>query len=107
MANAFSRDILIQAPDPKMAAAFYVEHLGFTVTSGKPMIELRAHTSISGSPCPKPYHLWVNSKGRVNCFQQQLSYPRGLSSPKYGAVLAIWTSDRLCASYQVVLSEAM
>lgn len=33
------------------------------------------------SPCPKPYHLWVNPKGRINCFQQQLSYPKYLSSP--------------------------
>ncbi|MGA3130927.1 MAG: VOC family protein [Terracidiphilus sp.] len=32
MANTFSTDILIQAPDPKAAAAFYVKHLGFTVT---------------------------------------------------------------------------
>jgi predicted enzyme related to lactoylglutathione lyase len=40
MANTFGTDILIQAPDPKKAAAFYVEYLGFTVTSEKPMIEL-------------------------------------------------------------------
>ncbi|HMG87792.1 MAG TPA: VOC family protein [Terracidiphilus sp.] len=32
MANAFSSDILIQAPDPKSAAAFYVDSLGFEVT---------------------------------------------------------------------------
>lgn len=41
MANTFGTDILIQAPDPKRASAFYVDHLGFTVTSEKPMIELR------------------------------------------------------------------
>ncbi len=35
----------------------------------------------SKSPCPKPYRLWVNPKGRINCFQQQLSYPENLSSP--------------------------
>lgn len=40
MANTFGRDILIQSPDPEKAAAFYVEFLGFTVTSEKPMIEL-------------------------------------------------------------------
>ena len=33
------------------------------------------------SPCPKPYRLWVNPKGRVNCFQKQLSYPKSLMSP--------------------------
>ncbi|MGD0891905.1 MAG: VOC family protein [Terracidiphilus sp.] len=32
MANTFGTDILIQAPDPKKAAAFYVEQLGFEVT---------------------------------------------------------------------------
>jgi catechol 2,3-dioxygenase-like lactoylglutathione lyase family enzyme len=36
MANSFSADILIQAPDPKSAAAFYVEHLGFEVTEATP-----------------------------------------------------------------------
>lgn len=33
MANAFSRDILLQVPDPESAAAFYVENLGFEVTA--------------------------------------------------------------------------
>jgi predicted enzyme related to lactoylglutathione lyase len=32
MANAFGADILIQAPNPKAAAAFYVGQLGFTIT---------------------------------------------------------------------------
>ena len=32
MGNAFGTDILIQAPDPKSAAAFYVKQLGFTIT---------------------------------------------------------------------------
>lgn len=35
----------------------------------------------SKSPCPQPTHLWVNPKGRINCFQQQLSYPRNVMSP--------------------------
>jgi hypothetical protein len=35
----------------------------------------------SKSPCPQPYHLWVNPKGRINCFHQELSYPRDLMSP--------------------------
>jgi hypothetical protein len=33
------------------------------------------------TPCPQPYHLYVNPKGRINCFQPQLSYPRNLMSP--------------------------
>jgi predicted enzyme related to lactoylglutathione lyase len=32
MANTFGTDILIQAPDPKAAASFYVNQLGFTIT---------------------------------------------------------------------------
>lgn len=35
------------------------------------------------SPCPQPYHLWVNPKGRINCFQQALSYPANLMSPNF------------------------
>ena len=40
MANSFGTDILIQSPDPKAAAAFYVEQLGFTITQEKPMLGL-------------------------------------------------------------------
>lgn len=36
MGNSFGADILIQAPEPKEAASFYVEHLGFNVTDGNP-----------------------------------------------------------------------
>jgi predicted enzyme related to lactoylglutathione lyase len=41
MANTFSKDILIQAPDPGSAASFYVEQLGFAITGDEPhMISL-------------------------------------------------------------------
>jgi hypothetical protein len=40
VANKFGTDILIQAPDPKSAAAFYVKQLGFEITGDKPMISL-------------------------------------------------------------------
>ena len=33
MANKFGTDILIQAPDPKAAAAFYVKVLGCEITA--------------------------------------------------------------------------
>jgi predicted enzyme related to lactoylglutathione lyase len=36
MANSFGKDILIQAPDPAQAAAFYVHQLGFTITDPNP-----------------------------------------------------------------------
>jgi hypothetical protein len=32
MANSFGTDILIQSPNPKSAAAFYVQTLGFEIT---------------------------------------------------------------------------
>ena len=32
MANSFGTDILIQAPEPKKAAQFYVKQLGFEIT---------------------------------------------------------------------------
>ena len=32
MANRFGADILLQSPDPKEAALFYVEQLGFEIT---------------------------------------------------------------------------
>jgi catechol 2,3-dioxygenase-like lactoylglutathione lyase family enzyme len=38
MANGFDTDILIQAPDPKVAAAFYVEQLGFEITGDTPQM---------------------------------------------------------------------
>ena len=42
MANKFGKDILIQAPDPKEAAAFYVRQLGFEITGDEPnMISLQ------------------------------------------------------------------
>jgi|SRR5580698_6220799 hypothetical protein len=36
MANTFGTDILIQAEDPKRAALWYVEQLGFAITSETP-----------------------------------------------------------------------
>ncbi len=36
MANSFGTDILIQSSDPKSAARFYVDHLGFEITEETP-----------------------------------------------------------------------
>jgi hypothetical protein len=35
------------------------------------------------SPCPQPTHLWVNPKGRVNCFQQGLVEPTDIMAPNF------------------------
>jgi hypothetical protein len=38
MPNTFGTDILIQTPDPKKAATFYVDQLGFEVTGEEPQM---------------------------------------------------------------------
>lgn len=55
MANSFGADILIQAPDPKKAAQFYVDHLGFEVTDNNPkMVGLHGkHINLFIEPGPK------------------------------------------------------
>jgi predicted enzyme related to lactoylglutathione lyase len=41
MANSFGTDIIFESPDPKKAALFYVEQLGFAITDETPnMISL-------------------------------------------------------------------
>jgi catechol 2,3-dioxygenase-like lactoylglutathione lyase family enzyme len=54
MANRFGPDILIQAPDPKKAALFYVNHLGFEITDNNPkMIGLHGeHINLFIEPGP-------------------------------------------------------
>ena len=39
--------------------------------------------ALTVNACPQPWHLWVNPKGRLNCFQQQLSPPAGITSPNF------------------------
>jgi catechol 2,3-dioxygenase-like lactoylglutathione lyase family enzyme len=54
MANKFGTDILIQAPDPRKAAQFYVEHLGFEISDNNPkMIGLHGkHINLFIEPGP-------------------------------------------------------
>jgi len=54
MANKFGKDILIQAPDPKEAARFYVKNLGFEITDDNPnMIGLHGeHINLFIEPGP-------------------------------------------------------
>ena len=55
MANKFGTDILIQSPDPKNAALFYVNQLGFEITDDTPtMVSLHgAHINLFIEPGPK------------------------------------------------------
>jgi predicted enzyme related to lactoylglutathione lyase len=42
MGNTFGKDILFQSPNPRRAAAFYVEQLGFEMTGDEPeMVSLK------------------------------------------------------------------
>ena len=54
MANNFGTDILIQAPDPRKVALFYVEHLGFEITDDNPkMVGLHGkHINLFIEPGP-------------------------------------------------------
>jgi catechol 2,3-dioxygenase-like lactoylglutathione lyase family enzyme len=54
MANRFGADILIQVPDPKKAALFYVNRLGFEITDNNPkMIGLHGkHINLFIEPGP-------------------------------------------------------
>ncbi len=54
MPNTFGADILIQATDPKKAARFYVDHLGFEITDDNPnMIGLHGrHINLFIEPGP-------------------------------------------------------
>jgi catechol 2,3-dioxygenase-like lactoylglutathione lyase family enzyme len=54
MANRFGTDILIQAPDTKKAADFYVRQLGFEITDDDPnMIALQGeHINLFIEPGP-------------------------------------------------------
>jgi hypothetical protein len=49
MANSFGTDILIQAEDPKKAASFYVDYLGFKITEEAPDM-----ISLHGKPAMGP-----------------------------------------------------
>jgi predicted enzyme related to lactoylglutathione lyase len=50
MANSFGTDILIQSQDPKNAAKFYVDNLGFEITE---------ETSRMVSLCGEHIHLFI------------------------------------------------
>jgi hypothetical protein len=54
MTNSFGTDILIQSPDPKATARFYVEQLGFAVSEDTPSLitVLGSHINLFIEPGP-------------------------------------------------------
>jgi predicted enzyme related to lactoylglutathione lyase len=84
MANAFGKDILIQAPDKKKAAEFYVKQLGFTITG--------------------EHDRWIDLHGdHINLFIEE--------GPVLGGVLEVTVADvdeakkRLVASGCVIVKD--
>jgi hypothetical protein len=75
MANRFGTDILIQAPDPRQAAAFYVEQLGFAITDENPQL-----VSLHGE--------------RINLFIER--------GPRLGPVLEVFVPDVAAAKARLV-----
>jgi hypothetical protein len=68
---------IVRKSDGKLLA---LEFFGCRTGCGFSMLEQRVFVS----SCPQPSHLYVNPKGRLNCFRPQLSYPRGVMSPNSG-----------------------
>ena len=78
--KSFSVVYEIQGYDSSVACAVVRTHSGrllFLSYDGMSFLRQR----ISVTPCPQPYHLYVNSLGRLNCFQEGLSYPQNIGSP--------------------------
>jgi hypothetical protein len=65
---------IVRTPSGRMLALSYdscPSGCGFS------LLQQRVHVA----PCPQPYHLYVNPKGRINCFQAQPSSSRDIMSP--------------------------
>jgi catechol 2,3-dioxygenase-like lactoylglutathione lyase family enzyme len=79
MANRFGPDILIQAPDPKKAALFYVNHLGFEITDNNPkMIGLHGkHINLFIEPGPS-FGASLGSDRRQRCRREAATSRGGL-----------------------------
>ena len=65
---------IVRTPSGRLLAVTYD---GCPMGCGFSLLQQR----VSTSDCPEPYHLYVNPKSRLNCFQPQLSPPKNLMSP--------------------------
>ncbi len=106
MANSFGTDILIQAPDPKKAAAFYVEQLGFEITGERPMMELRGdHINLyieQGPPLGPVLEVTVKdveeAKGRLmkqgcEIIKDEPHVPRSYVRDSYGLIYNLTSQE--------------
>jgi len=69
MANSFGTDILIQAEDPKKAASFYVDHLGFKLANSADRLRTVDNADL----------ITVKSRHVAQCSSRH----RALSAPTY------------------------
>jgi hypothetical protein len=65
---------VLRTPDGKLLALSYI---GCPSGCGYSIFDQRVSVKL----CPQPFHLYVNPKGRINCFQPNLSYPQNVMSP--------------------------
>ena len=65
---------IVRTPEGKLLALEYD-----SCPAGCGYSETQQSTVVSS--CPQPYRLYVNPKGRINCFQPQLSHPNNIMSP--------------------------
>jgi hypothetical protein len=64
---------IVRKSDGKLLA---LEFFGCRTGCGFSMLRQR----VSVASCPEPNRLYVNPKGRLNCFQPQLCYPQAIMS---------------------------
>jgi hypothetical protein len=105
MANKFGTDILIQANDPRLAAHFYVDHLGFEITDDNPqMIGLHGeHINLfiePGPPLGPVLEISVNSvekakeqlvKAGCVIVKDEPDFPRCYIKDPYGLIYNLTT----------------
>jgi len=105
MANRFGTDILIQAQDPRKAALFYVEHLGFEITDNNPkMIGLHGkHINLfiePGPPLGPVLEVTVDNVGKARArlvkngcevVKDEPEFPRCYVKDPYGLIYNLTT----------------
>jgi hypothetical protein len=67
---------IVRRPDGRV---FALSYYGCPSGCGYDLFE----QSVEVTACPHPYHLYVNPKGRLNCFQPELSYPKSITLPNF------------------------
>ena len=75
---AMDGDVAVGIARTRHGAILALSFSGCSTGCGFSLLKQRVYIK----PCPQPYQLYINPKGRVNCFQEQLPYPQGIMLPK-------------------------